>query len=511
MFSKKEEKNDPLDQILYKVPGTNTAITWADSLEGTLVTGSTGSGKSSGAGRHIGHAMLKSGYGMCILCVKKDEKKRWLSYIEEAAPHRKEDVVIFNKSSGLKFNMLEYEMKRQGEGAGDILNAVESLMALNEQNRVYLSGGGGGKDERFWDMSLRRFCSKGINTLLYAGEEVSISNLRRLASNCLKGDEPEQYRRLEAMASDEGIDPVKREQARDELEEWIETSYFLQVLLNISNKSFTKNDEEDVDMIMKYWLREFPKIGEKTSSIILESFMGIVEPFLNKGILRDQFTNGISDELLPETIYKKGKIVIIDFALKEFGIAGIYAATIYKTTFQAAMERRDVEEETNPRPVGLWIDEYQQLCTHKTDAQFQATARSSMVATVYITQNINNIQFVMGNDQPDAKTKSLLGNLNLKFFASNDNHDTNIWASNMIGKHMIDMENLSISHKNEVSKTKNQQMYYRVTPEQFTVLKTGRKSNNYIVETIVFKAGKVWGHDKRNFALVQFNQKSSVY
>ena len=32
-----------------------------------------------------------------------------------------------------------------------------------------------------------------------------------------------------------------------------------------------------------------------------------------------------------------------------------------------------------------------------------------------------------------------------------------------------------------------------------------------IVETIVFKAGKVWGHDKRNFALVQFNQKSSVY
>ncbi len=165
LFSKKEEKNDPLDQILYKVPGTNTAITWADSLEGTLVTGSTGSGKSSGAGRHIGHAMLKSGYGMCILCVKKDEKKRWLSYIEEAAPHRKEDVVIFNKSSGLKFNMLEYEMKRQGEGAGDILNAVESLMALNEQNRVYLSGGGGGKDERFWDMSLRRFCSKGINTL----------------------------------------------------------------------------------------------------------------------------------------------------------------------------------------------------------------------------------------------------------------------------------------------------------------------------------------------------------
>ena len=28
-----------------------------------------------------------------------------------------------------------------------------------------------------------------------------------------------------------------------------------------------------------------------------------------------------------------------------------------EAAFQAAMERRDVEEETNPRPVGLWIDE----------------------------------------------------------------------------------------------------------------------------------------------------------
>ena len=66
------------------------------------------------------------------------------------------------------------------------------------------------------------------------------------------------------------------------------------------------------------------------------------------------------------------------------------------------MERRDIETQSNPKPIGLWIDEYQQFCTHKTDSQFQATARSSWVATVYITQNINNIFYVMGNDQPEA-------------------------------------------------------------------------------------------------------------
>ena len=77
----------------------------------------------------------------------------------------------------------------------------------------------------------------------------------------------------------------------------------------------------------------------------------------------------------------------------------------------------------------------------------------------------------------------------------------------MIGQHRVDFEHLSISKNMEISKSKNQQMQYRVTPDHFTTLKTGRKANKYIVETVVFKAGKTWGKDKRNFALVEFNQK----
>ncbi|MEQ6117924.1 type IV secretory system conjugative DNA transfer family protein [Reichenbachiella sp. MALMAid0571] len=509
LFGSKESKSHEalLDSSLYKVPGTNTVITWADAVEGTLITGATGSGKSSGAGKHIAHAMLKSKFGMCILCAKKDERNRWLAYIKEAAPERMKDLVIFNKESGLHFNLLQYEMERIGEGSGDVLNAVEALMSLNEQNRVYLSGGGGGKDERFWDLSLRRLISRCISTLRLAGEEVSITNMRKLVTDCFKDDEPDYYQKLELQATNKGGDPQQRKQATDELESWIETSYFLQVLLKISDKEFNTSDSEELELAMNYWIKEFPKIGEKATSIIVESFMGIVEPFLNKGILKDQFAKGLSPDLLPENIYKEARIVLIDFPVKEFGIAGIYAATIFKTTFQAAMERRDIETENNPRPVGLWIDEYQQFCTHKTDSQFQATARSSWVATVYITQNINNIFYVMGNDQPEAKTKSLLGNLNLKFFASNDNYDTNVWASNMIGKHLVDFQNLSFSKDMEISKTKNQQMQFRISPDHFTILKTGRKGNDYIVETIVFKSGKTWDRNGRNFALVGFKQR----
>ncbi|NQZ79082.1 MAG: hypothetical protein HRT61_23635, partial [Ekhidna sp.] len=82
---------DALNQVLYKVPGTDQSITWGDATEGTLVLGATGSGKSSAVGRTIAHAQLKSGAGMCVLCAKKEEKDRWLSYIQQVAPERMED------------------------------------------------------------------------------------------------------------------------------------------------------------------------------------------------------------------------------------------------------------------------------------------------------------------------------------------------------------------------------------------------------------------------------------
>ena len=125
----------------------------------------------------------------------------------------------------------------------------------------------------------------------------------------------------------------------------------------------------------------------------------------------------------------------------------------------------------------------------------------------FIDGNINNIYFVMGQNQPEARAKSLLGNLNLKYFASNADIQTNEWASQMIGQHLVDLENLTIDKNHEVSKTKNQQMQYRVTPDHFTTLKTGRIANQYIAQAVVFKSGKSWGKNQSNFAVVNFKQR----
>ncbi|CAM1360736.1 conserved hypothetical protein [Tenacibaculum litopenaei] len=333
--SKAKSHEDILDTTLYTLPKTKDPITWADSLEGVLITGSTGSGKTSGAGKHIAKAILKNKFGMCILCSKKNERENWIKLIEKHAPERMKDVVVFNKDSGLHFNFLEYEMTRTGEGSGEVLNAIEALIGLNDLNRVYLSGGASGKDERFWDLSLRRLISRSISTLRKTGEEISIVNMRRLVTDSFKANEADHYQTLEHQSMNENIDPAKRQKTIEELDNWVASNYFLRVLLSISAL-----DEDEIHLLMNYWLREFPKIGEHASSIIIVSFMGIVEPFLNNGILKDHFSFGLSEELTPENSYQKNSIIIIDFPVKEFGIAAIYAAMIYKTTFQAAMERR---------------------------------------------------------------------------------------------------------------------------------------------------------------------------
>lgn len=329
--------------------------------------------------------------------------------------------------------------------------------------------------------------------------------MQRLATDCFKGKEAEHYKTLERQAFNDEIDPVKQQNASQQMQALITSNYFLQVLLSIDPT--TDQDKEDTELLVNYWLNEFPKIGERASNIIIESFMGIVEPFLNHGILKSHFSSGLSKALWPENCYLNNRIVIIDFPVKEFGVSALYAAMIYKTTFQAAMERREVGLENNPKPVALFIDEYQQFCSYNKDVQFQATARSSWTASVYISQNLDGIINVMGSAQADAKAKSLLGNLNLKIFCSNGNYSTNFWSANMIGKHLVDYESISIGADQKISKSKTQHREYRITPDYFTTLKTGRKRNKYTVEAIVFKAGRTWGIEKSNYMKVGFNQR----
>jgi len=450
-----------------------------DAVRGTQIFGGIGSGKSSGSGKTIAKSFLRKGFGGLVLCAKPDEKEQWIDYANETG--RRNDLIIFGENSPHQFNPLQYEMKRGGKGAGEIFNLTNLFMEIYKMGNRFSGGGGGGESERYWENALRRCLNRMIQLLSLAGEDISIRNMRRLLSSTPLEHE------VESLG----------EKSEEELRAWGESNYSIGCIIEAGNRIETEEQEEEYTLISDYFLREFATLPEKTRPTIMESFLGLAEPFTS-GILKKHFSSDTN--IYPEQTHE-GKIIVLDFPVKEYLASGVYAQGIFKLLWQQATERRNVK--THPNPVFLWVDEAQ-LFLSDYDQIFQTTARSSRACTVFISQNISNYYVSIGGQRPEARADSLLGNLSTKIFHANNDTVTNEWAAKTIGKAFRNVESISIG-KFESMGISNQ-FHWQVEPREFSVLKSGGKANEFKVQGIITIAGREWSNG-RNFIKKSFNQK----
>ena len=84
-------------------------ITLSDAKTGVLITGKTGSGKTSGPGRLLAKNYLRAGFGGLVLCVKADEPTLWRSLLKQTG--REQDGIFFGEDPGYCFNFLDYEAR----------------------------------------------------------------------------------------------------------------------------------------------------------------------------------------------------------------------------------------------------------------------------------------------------------------------------------------------------------------------------------------------------------------
>jgi len=235
---------------------------------------------------------------------------------------------------------------------------------------------------------------------------------------------------------------------------------------------------------------------------------------LNRGVLRELF--GTTTNITPSDCLD-GKIVVVDLAVKEFQEIGLYAATIWKTQFQKAVERRDVRRQ--PRPVFLFVDEAQ-LFTTKTDAMFQTTARSSRCCTVYLTQNINNYFTAYSGESGEAQVKSLLGNLATHIVHCLGDSDTAEYMATLIGHSKQWFSNGSISHQpfdmtaeffgqrsSQASGGYSEQMDFEVQPAELVRLATGGPKNNFLVLALIWRGGQPFSSTGRCYLWTSFDQR----
>jgi hypothetical protein len=465
----------------------NPADWWLlrDAVRGTQVFGALGSGKSSGSGRTIAQAFLRNGFGGLVLCAKPDEATEWYKYAHSCG--RGDDLIIFNEGSKWRFNPLQYETTRGGKGAGLTYNLTELFMAVFKMGQR-ISGSNAEEKEQFWNNALRRCVNRIIDLIKLAGEELSIQNMVEIISLAPFGEKLDRFHSL---------------QDDNQLLKWAESDFFFHCLLQADEKADTPQKQRDYTLVKNFYFRDWSHMDERVRSNIKEMFLGFCEPFLS-GILNDHFVK--DSNLLPEETFQ-GKIIVLDFSVKEYMVSGIYAQCLYKYLWQQAVERRQVNIDTTP--VFLWQDESQYF-VNEYDTIFQTTARASKTCTVLLTQNISNYYAQMGGQESKAKVDSLLGNLATKIFHGNNDSETNSWASNVIGHDLVAIESGSMqksafSFNTTRGESYAMQLMPQVLPVEYTMLKGGGEENGFEVQGIITLSGRKWSNGK-NFRKLTFKQ-----
>jgi hypothetical protein len=121
---------------------------------------------------------------------------------------------------------------------------------------------------------------------------------------------------------------------------------------------------------------------------------------------------------------------------------------------------------------------------------------------VRLTQNIPNFRAAYGSDNA---VNSLLGHHVTKLFHRDDDPETNEWASKLIAKETRYRHSVFTQRDsgNQLSVTEVEEA--SCPPSEFMTLKNGGKTNNMLVEAILFQSGRLWLGELR-WARRQFAQ-----
>ena len=487
-----------LDQPLIDLVSSveHTCWTARHAVEGVQIFGGIGSGKTSGSGRLLALKYLINGFGGLVLTVKPDEKSAWQEYAR--LTRRESDLLILESSGKHSFNFLQYEAEHAaGEEAitENIVEVLKTVIRAGEEKDA------GKSDDAFWETALDMLIFNVIDLCKLAYGRISVQDIYDIVQTIPKGTEDLQaqstagqvkafQKAFEAARTQvtTQIDAWSKGLSEEEQERFKDDALFEQELLE------ALPDARLLKFLDQFFFDNYIALSEKTRSIIDFIFAGFLFRLLREPVysLFCRYPSTITPE---DSL--RGKIILINLPVKLYQKVGRDCQVLFKYIWQRAMEKRKMTH--NMRPVFLWADEAQHFL-HEHDADYQATARSSRIATVYISQNIPNYYASMGGQRAEYKVKSFLGTLATKIFHANADIETNKYASELIGDIYFEEESdsVTVSQSFSQTKTKSLKLERMVRPEEFVRL------NGYYVEGYLHRQGdrvmKGFNHVKMTFS-----------
>ncbi|AUD02148.1 type IV secretory system conjugative DNA transfer family protein [Spirosoma pollinicola] len=490
-----------LDTPLIVMPSPYGTDVWTirHACSGVAVFGATSSGKSSGSGRLLALKYLTAGFGGLVLTVKPDEVETWRSYCVMTG--RIDDLVVIEPGAKHVFNILDHAAGHGGDGLAATDNIVELLTQVIEAGQTQDSSRG---DDSFWNDQLRLLIIFTIDLIKLAYNRVSVQDIYDIIQTIPHADDALQNTDGKTKAFHKAFEAAQIN-VNKQIESWAANHTNAQKNAYQDEAVFESAlldaipDARLLKFVDGYFIDEFIPLAGKTRSIITVS----VSAFMFK-LLREPFYSLFCrtvSTITPENCYE-GKIVIINLPTKEYHKVGRDIQMAAKLLFVRAWEQRDVR--INPRVCFIFIDEAQEFLT-EFDAKFLTTARSSRIATVYLSQSLSNFYAVMGGQKAEYRVRSLMGNFGTKIFHANTDEATGEYASKLIGDAYFEDQTESVTVAQNFSQTRGRSLKLErvVRPEAFTKLLTGGPSNNLCVEGYIHRQGQSfsndWSHRKMIF------------
>lgn len=474
-----------LDQPLIEWASSQERGHWniRHALEGVQIFGGIGSGKTSGSGRMMALKYLSAGFGGLVLTVKPDEKQLWQQYCQLAG--RQHDLVILEPGGPHRFNFLQFEATQSASSLTE--NLVEVLKTVIRAGEEKNSGR---SDDAFWESALDMLIFNVIDLCHLAYGQLSLQHMYDIVQSLPKTMEEFHSEENRRKAFQKTMQAA-RERVQDQIEEWTQT---------LSAVEHRELEDEDVfehrivevlpdarllKFVDQFFMETFLHLAEKTRSIIDFTFSGFLFRLLREPV--NSLFCRYDSTITPEDSLR-GKIILINLPVKVYHKVGRDCQILFKYLWQRTMEKRIITPDS--RPVFLWADEAQNFL-HEHDADYQATARSSRIATVYISQNLPNYYACMGGQKAEYRVKSFLGTLGTKIFHANADMETNKYASELIGDAFFEDESHSVTMAQNFAQTKSKSLKLEraVRPEELVRLKTGGPLNNFRVEGYLHRQG----------------------
>jgi|GEM_PF-2238487 len=388
------KKPDLLDRPILKLNDSD-ALSIRDLAAGTLITGMTGGGKTSGPAATILRGFLRAGMGGVLTTAKPDDVEMIRKLCAEEG--RLDSLIVWDGRNG-GFNFLAWILAQLGDDAVEV--AIEFLNRVFELKQAS-SAVPGGSGDQFWTDSRLADLRATLPILHAATDTIRVADILRFARSA----------------------PSSPEQMKDP--NWQRESFFYRMCVLAAAKLPDAVGENCID----HWL-ERAKLDARTRGNTLVSLTTPLDA-LNNGWLRRAFCEETT--IVPELAFE-GVIIVLDMPALTRHEDGIFAQQIFVSAFQrAVLYRNALPKRYRTRPVFKLIDEFPLFCNAQY-AQFLGTCRSSRCCTVLLAQSLPSLVARMTGPNAEQRAQSLIANCAIKIWAANSCSATNEWAAKTIGR-----------------------------------------------------------------------------